>query len=103
MQAYFPQFGYSAKKIMDGGPWVSVHRIGTRRVVRRSGWLPGRLALDPISARDFLPRLILGLSIAAAAAMGLVALHEFDGVPAGHAANSANSANAHDGAIAARM
>jgi hypothetical protein len=99
MQAYFSQFGYSAKKFMDSGFWVSVHRIGTRRVVRRSGWLPGRFAMEPITARDLLPRLILGLCLAAAATTGAVALHEFGGSSASNAVNAADGAMVPDGRI----
>ena len=75
MQAYFRHFGHLADFPMDSGSWVSVHRIGARRVVRRSGRIPGRANMDSASSfRDFVPRLVLGLFIAVAAAAGAFAL-----------------------------
>lgn len=78
MQAQSGYFGSAAGNIVDSGCWVSVHRVGARRVVRRSGWLPRGLAMDPITLRELAPRLILGVCIAAAAAAGAFALNLLD-------------------------
>lgn len=79
MQAHLHYFGHPAGNLVDSGSWVSVHRVGTRRIVRRSGWLPGGLVMETVTAREFAPRFVIGLFIAAVAAAGAYALNHFDG------------------------
>ena len=75
MQAYFRYFGHLADFPVDSGSWVTVHRVGARSVVRRSGLIPGRADMDSASSfRDLAPRLVLGLFIAVAAVAGAFAL-----------------------------
>jgi len=95
MYAHFNHSHHLNANLLDKGSWVSVHRIGIWRVVRRSGPLAGLIDMDPISIREFTPRFLIGvcLALAAAGALTLSRLDRgFEGFSLGGAAADATSA-----------